>query len=160
MVFFIKMDEKINLTAEGFQKIKEELSTLKNITRPQVVERLALARVQGDLSENNEYAAAREQLAFVDGRIEELEDLIPLVCVVDKVHSCCSCVGFGCRVTVQNGNSESVFHIVGEWEANPVEKKVSHSSPLGQALIGKKVGDEIEFQAPAGKTTFKIININ
>lgn len=154
------MDDKVFLTNEGFKKIKEEVETLKNSTRPQVVERLALARSQGDLSENNEYAAARDQLAFLDGRVEELEDLISKASIIDKSHGSCSCVGFGCRVTVNNGNSDCIFHIVGDWEANPTEKKVSHSSPLGQALLGKKVGEEVTFEAPAGKVLYKIVNIH
>ena len=154
------MDQKVYLTAEGFQKIKEELATLKNKTRPEVVERLSLARGQGDLSENNEYAAARDQLAFTDGRIDELEELLPRVCLVDKTHGSCQCVGLGCRVTVRCGDSECIYDIVGEWEANPAEKKVSNSSPLGQALLGKKVGDEVSFEAPAGKIVYKVIDIN
>lgn len=154
------MDEKVYLTAEGFQKIKKELETLKNKTRPEVVERLSLARGQGDLSENNEYAAARDQLAFIDGRIEELEELLPKVSLVDKTHDSCQCVGLGCRVTVKCGDSECVYSIVGEWEADPAEKKVSNSSPLGQALLGRKVGDEVSFEAPAGKIIYRIVNIN
>ncbi len=154
------MDEKVFLTSEGFKKIEEEAETLRKVTRPQVVERLVLARSQGDLSENNEYAAARDQLAFLDGRLEELEDLISRAKIVDKSHGSCGCVGFGCRVTVNNGNADSVFHIVGDWEANPSEKKVSYSSPLGQALLGKKVGEEVNFEAPAGKILYKIINID
>lgn len=154
------MDERVYLTAEGFDKIKGELEALKNKTRPQVVERLALARAQGDLTENNEYASARDQLAFLDGRIEELEELMPKVVLMDKSHSSCDCVGLGCRVTVKNGQLESVYHIVGEWEANPAEKKVSHSSPLGRALLGKKVGEEITFKAPVGEILYKIIKID
>lgn len=154
------MDDKVFLTNEGFQKMKDEMEALKNTTRPQVVERLALARSQGDLSENNEYAAARDQLAFLDGRVEELEDLISRASIVDKSHGSCVCVGFGCRVTVKNGGAECVFHIVGDWEANPTEKKVSHSSPLGQALLGKKIGEEVAFEAPAGKIFYKILNID
>lgn len=154
------MDEKVFLTSEGFKKIEEEAETLRKVTRPQVVERLVLARSQGDLSENNEYAAARDQLAFLDGRLEELEDLISRAKIVDKSHGSCGCVGFGCRVTVNKGNADSVFHIVGDWEANPSEKKVSYSSPLGQALLGKKVGEEVNFEAPAGKILYKIINID
>lgn len=157
---FEHMDEKVYLTTEGFQKIQGELEALKNKTRPEVVERLSLARGQGDLSENNEYAAARDQLAFIDGRIEELEELLSKVCLVDKTHGSCQCVGLGCRVTVKCGGTECVYSIVGEWEANPAEKKVSNSSPLGQALLGRKVGDEVSFEAPAGKIIYKIVHIN
>ena len=155
------MDEdKVFLTKEGFQKIQKELEELQNKTRPNVVERLSLARNQGDLSENNEYASAKEELAFVDGRIEELEEVLKKVVIIDKDHKCCQEVGLGCRVTVIVDKDEQVYHIVGEWEADPVRKKVSNSSPLGQALIGKKVGEAVEFEAPAGKIIYKILKIS
>lgn len=153
-------DEKIFLTAEGLAKIKSELDELKNKKRPAVVERLALARSQGDLSENTEYAAAREELAFVDGRIEELEDIVGNVSVIKKSGGLYENVGLGSKVTVKIGGRETVYEIVGEWEADPSQKKVSHSSPLGKALLGKKIGEEVEFEAPAGKVVFKIIKIN
>lgn len=153
------MDDKIYLTQEGYQSIWEELETLKNKTRPKVVERLALARSQGDLSENAEYAAARDDLAFVDGRIEELEEIIRHASLVKQNNGPKEIVGLGCKVTVKGENGENVYHIVGEWEANPAQKKVSHTSPLGQALLGRKVGDEVEFEAPAGKVVFSIVKI-
>lgn len=153
-------DEKIYLTAEGLAKIKLELNNLKNKKRPDVVERLALARSQGDLSENTEYAAAREELAFVDGRIEELEDIISGASVIQKTGDSYGNVGLGSKVTVKIDGRETIYEIVGEWEANPSQKKVSHSSPLGKALLGKKVGEEVEFEAPAGKVVFKIVKIS
>lgn len=153
-------DEKIFLTAEGFAKIKAELDSLKNKKRPEVVERLALARSQGDLSENTEYAAAREELAFVDGRIEELEDIVGNASVIQKTGDSYGNVGLGSKVTVKIDGRETLYEIVGEWEADPSQKKVSHSSPLGKALLGKKVGEEVEFEAPAGKVVFKIVKIN
>jgi len=152
-------DEKIFLTSEGLEKIKSELENLKEKRRPTVVERLALARSQGDLSENTEYAAAREELAFVDGRIEELEDIVSKASVIQKTGDSYSNVGLGSKVTVKIDGTETVYEIVGEWEANPAKKKVSHSSPLGKALIGKKIGEEVEFEAPAGKILLKIIRI-
>ena len=152
------MDNKIYVTADGLLKIKTELSTLKDKKRPQVVERLSLARSQGDLSENNEYAAAREELAFVDGRIEELEEVVSNA-VVSLAPSSKSVVSLGCRVKVKIDNNEAVYEIVGEFEANPSLKKVSAGSPLGKALIGRKPGEEVEFEAPAGKVVYKIIDI-
>jgi transcription elongation factor GreA len=154
------MDDKVCLTSEGFQKIRDELETLRTKTRPNVVERLSLARMQGDLSENNEYASARDELAFIDGQIEELEELLGKVVIMDEKHGACEAVSFGCRVTVKNGKDEGIYHIVGEWEADPAKKKVSHSSPLGKALLGRKIGEEVEFEAPAGKILYKIINID
>lgn len=153
------MDDKVYLTAQGFEKIKNELEELKNKKRPDVVERLSLARIQGDLSENNEYASAKEELAFMDGRIEELEDVLQRVSVVDEKTRSHDCVGLGCKVTVQSNEVEGIYHIVGEWEADPAQKKVSHSSPLGQALLGKKVGEEAAFEAPAGRILYKITRI-
>lgn len=153
------MGDKVYLTTEGFEKIKNELFELKNKKRPSVVDRLSLARMQGDLSENNEYASAKEELAFIDGRIEELEDVLAKVCVVDGKNRSRECVGLGCKVTVQSNRAETVYSIVGEWEADPGQKKVSHFSPLGQALLGKRVGEEVAFEAPAGKILFKILKI-
>lgn len=146
------------MTAEGLANIKAELAGLKEKKRPQVVERLALARTQGDLAENNEYAAAREELAFVDGRIEELEDVVANASVCDTSSSK-SCVSLGCRVKVKIGGTEIIYEIVGEFEANPTLKKVSANSPLGRALLGKKPGDDVEFEAPAGKVVYKIVDI-
>jgi len=149
---------KIYVTAEGLAKIKSELEELKNNKRPQVVERLALARSQGDLSENNEYASAREELAFVDGRIEELEDVIANACISDtpKIDGC---VCVGCKVKVRIDGTEAVYEIVGEFEANPAMKKVSSNSPLGKALLGKKPGEEVTFEAPAGRVVYTIVDI-
>jgi transcription elongation factor GreA len=124
-----------------------------------VVERLSLARGQGDLSENAEYSSARDELAFIDGRIEEIEEILKNSVLVEEQKGPRNQVCLGCRVTVGNGKDEHIYHIVGEWEADPTEKKVSHSSPLGQALLGRKVGEEVEFEAPAGKTIFRILKI-
>lgn len=152
-------EDKVYLTKEGFEKIQKELEDLKSKTRPDVVDRLSLARNQGDLSENNEYASAKEELSFVDGRIEELEEVMKKVVLIDKDHKCCQAVELGCLVTVAIDKDEHIYHIVGEWEADPVQKKVSHFSPLGQALIGKKVGELVQFEAPAGKIIYKVIKI-
>lgn len=149
---------KIYMTAEGLQKIKDEVHALKDLKRPKVVERLALARSQGDLSENNEYAAAREELAFLDGRVEESEVVIANACISDIPVSK-NCVGLGCKVKVKIDGNENEYEIVGEFEADPAKKKVSAGSPLGKALIGKKTGEEVEFEAPAGKVVYKIIDI-
>lgn len=146
------------MTAEGLAKIKAELSALKDQKRPQVVERLVLARSQGDLSENNEYAAAREELAFLDGRIEELETVVSNA-FVSTAPVLKNSVCLGCKVKVKIDETEAVYEIVGEFEANPALKKVSANSPLGKALLGRKPGEEVEFEAPAGKVVYKIIDI-
>jgi len=153
------MSNQVFLTKEGLNKLKEELDNLQSKSRPETVERLSLARMQGDLSENTEYASAREQLSFIDGRIEELEEITKNAQLIDESKKVSGCVCLGCKVTIKVGSNENVYHIVGEWEANPGMKKVSHSSPLGHALLGKKVGDDVEFEAPAGRIVFKIVKI-
>ncbi len=147
----------IPITSAGLAHLQTELSLLSSQRRPQLVERLSLARSMGDLSENNDYQSAREELSFVDGRIAELEDLIKSSKVVNPTSN--SQVDFGHSVKVAVGGQQVIFQIVGEWEADPAQKKISHSSPLGQALLGKKVGDKVEVSAPAGKIVYTIVAI-
>lgn len=153
------IEEKVYLTTDGLAKIRTDLALMKDVKRPEVVDRLALARSQGDLSENTEYVSARDDLAFLDGRIEELEDLLLKVVIIDESHCQKGCVGLGSKVTVRVNGAAHIYHIVGEWEADPMQMKVSHSSPLGQALLGKTTGQEVEFDAPAGKVIYKIIKV-
>lgn len=154
------MKEKVFLTKEGMEKLNEELRTIKEKERPETVERLALARMQGDLSENTEYAAARDALAFIDGRVEEIEEILKNAVLIEEKDGPKDSVGVGCKVTVRANGEERIYHIVGEWEADPSKKKVSPSSPLGQALIGRKPGEEVEFEAPAGKVIFTVVKID
>jgi len=153
------VEEKVFLTPDGLTKLRGDLAHMRDVKRPEMVDRLALARAQGDLSENTEYVSARDDLAFLDGQIEELEDLLIKVVVIDDSHCQKGCVGLGSKVTVRVDKQEHTYHIVGEWEADPMQKKVSHSSPLGQALIGKSTGQEVEFEAPAGKVIYKIVKV-
>ena len=147
----------ILITQPGLTQLRQELDQLITTRRPGLVERLSLARSMGDLSENSEYQSAKEDLTFVDGRIAELEELIKNAQVVTPKNS--QTVDFGHTVTVKVDSTQAVFSIVGEWEANPKDKKISHSSPLGQALMGKKVGDKVEVSAPAGKLVYTIVSI-
>lgn len=149
--------QKVVLTKEGLNQLKKEYDDLANKKRPEVVARLAVARGQGDLAENSEYAAARQDLAFIDGRIAELETVISEAQVISS-HSK-SKVDIGCKVTLHVNGKKDTFLIVGEWEADPTEKKISHSSPLGKALLGKKVGEKVEVEAPVGKINYKILSI-
>jgi len=153
------VQEKVYLTSVGLKKIQADLDQMRNSKRPTLVDRLALARSQGDLSENTEYVSATEDLAFLDGQIEELEVMLLKVVVIDESHCQKGCVGLGSKVTVHIDNKEHIYYIVGEWEADPMQKKVSHSSPLGLALLGKTSGQEVEFDAPAGKVVYKIIKV-
>lgn len=153
------INNKIQFTSDGLKALKSELEELKDIKRPEAVERVARAREFGDLSENSEYHAAREELSFIEGRIDELETLMKKAVVVKRSGSKTK-VSIGCKVTVGVGKSEHTYEMVGEWEADPMQKKISHTSPLGQALIGKKPGEAVEFEAPAGKVIYKIKKIH
>lgn len=148
---------QVVLTKEGLEELKKEYEELVNVKRPQAVQRLSDARDLGDLSENSEYAAAKQDLAFMDGRIAELEEILNSAKVITS-HSRRN-VSVGSKVTVHIRGRKEVFTVVGEWEADPSQKKISHESPLGKALIGKSVGEEVEVDAPAGKIKYKIIAI-
>lgn len=145
------------VTKEGLDALKAEYEELSNVKRPEAVTRLATAREQGDLSENSEYTDAKQSLAFIDGRIAELEVVLHDVKVV-TTHAKGQ-VDVGCKVTLHINGKKEEFMVVGEWEADPASKKISHESPLGKALLGKKVGEKVEVEAPAGKILYKILSI-
>lgn len=149
--------KKIYLTSEGLEELKKEYEELTKVKRPEVVNRVSEARNQGDLSENAEYSAAREELSFIDGRIDELEELLKQVVLIKPGES--SAVDLGSQVTLNNNGKEDVFTVVGEWEADPAEKKISHESPLGKALLGKKIGETVEVSAPAGKIIYTVVAV-
>ena len=151
------MKNDVKLTKEGLETLKSELAELRDVKRPKLVDRLANARSQGDLSENSDYQSAKEELEFLDGRIEELEDVIKTASVAPAVKA--GGVDVGTKVTVRVNGSKVVFNIVGEWEADPMNKKISHESPLGKALVGGKVGDKVEVEAPAGKVHYEILAV-
>ncbi len=153
-------NNKIPLTKEGLEKLKKELETLIKVKRPEVVERMASSRKVGDMVEESEYTQAKQELTFIDGRIDELQEVINNAFMIDKGHGQCQEVKLGCKVTVKNLDKEHVFHLVGEWEADPAEAKISHQSPLGQSLIGKKIGDQVEVEVPAGKLVYTIVKID
>lgn len=149
--------QSILITSTGLSQLKADLAAMQNTKRPLVVDRLSLARSMGDLAENSDYISAKEELSFLDGQISELEDLIQNAKVTTPKDN--SAVDFGHTVTVKVDHSQVVFRIVGEWEADPAQKKISHSSPLGQALLGKKVGDKVPVEAPVGKVFYTIVGI-
>ncbi|MEK7112482.1 MAG: transcription elongation factor GreA [Patescibacteria group bacterium] len=150
--------KQIQMTKEGLGTLKKELDEMVNEKRPKLVERLANARSQGDLTENSDYSNAKEELEFLDGRISELENVLKTATIVSGNHKKDG-VGVGTRVTVKVSGEKHVYEMVGEWEADPVNKKISPESPLGQALVGKKVGEKAEVQAPAGKLIYEILAI-
>jgi transcription elongation factor GreA len=153
-------NNKIPLTREGLEKIEKELNLLVNVKRPEIVERLASSRKTGDMTEETEYTQAKQELVFVDERIDELQEVIDRVMIIDEDHNNCQEVKLGCKVTVKNIGKENIFHLVGEWEADPAQAKISHQSPLGQSLLGKKIGEKVEVQAPAGKIVYTISKID
>ena len=149
--------KKTQLTQEGHDSLQKEYQNLKTLKRPAAIERLHKARSMGDLSENSEYTAAKENLSLVEGRILEVEEILKNVEIVNNNGN--HRVDIGSEVTIQTATGNDNFKIVGEFEADPLKKKLSHTSPIGKALIGKKVGDEVEIEVPAGKLTYKILEI-
>ena len=150
--------KKIYLTREGLEDLKREYEELTKTKRPEILDRVSAARNMGDLSENAEYTVAREELSFIDGRIDELDELLKQAVLISNNHS--STIKLGSTVKVNTNDGKEVFTLVGEWEADPKEKKISHESPLGKALLGKKVGEKVEVEAPAGKIVYTIEAIN
>lgn len=150
--------KKTQLTKEGLEKMKKELDELKSVKRAKALDRLHNARAMGDLSENSEYAAAKDDLEIVEERIAELEVLLANTEIVEN-HGKNGEIEIGSRVLLESHIGKEEFVIVGEFEADPVTKKISHTSPLGQALLRKKVGESIEIDVPIGKLTYKILDI-
>ena len=146
------------LTQEKFEELKAELEHLKTVRRKEVAESLEYARSLGDLSENAEYHAAREELSFIDGRIDELEELLKQVVIIEGTKG--DIIALGSKVTLKVNGKDEAFSLVGEWEADPRAKKISHESPLGKALLGKAVGEKVEVTAPAGKITYTIVSVS
>ncbi len=147
--------KKQYLTAQGLAELKKEYDDLVHKKRPEVVSQLTTAREMGDLSENAQYQAARDELSFMDDRISELEELLKQVSVIDDSKKTTGVVSVGSTVTVTNGKEEK-YRIVGEWEADPRKKKISDQSPLGKALLGKKIGEKAVVAAPSGKIEYTI----
>ncbi len=155
------MQNKVmQLTKEALEALKEELKELNTVKRPQLVERLSRAMAEGDLTENADYQSAKEELEFLDGRIGELEEVVNNAVIVENSNGKSNGkVGMGTKVTVKIGGKTVVFTIVGEWEADPGNKKISPSSPLGQVLMEKSKGEKVTVVAPAGKIIYEILEI-
>lgn len=150
---------QVQLTQEGLNKLKAELDELIMTKKPAMLERLARARAMGDLRENSEYQAAREEQGFIEGRIRELEDLIKNAKVIVKSADP-NTVQLGSTVVVETPTGTTTFEIVGEFEADPMNKKLSPGSPIGKALVGRKAGDSVEVNVPAGTVTYTIREVN
>ena len=150
------------MTAEGLARLEEELRVLRVEERPAVIRAIAEAREHGDLSENAEYHAAREKQSFIEGRIADLESVIPSVEVIDVSKLAGDQVRFGARVTVVDEETEDqkTYRIIGAYEADMKTGSISISSPLARALIGRKVGDSVEVPAPGGARSVEITAVS
>ncbi|MBE5922208.1 MAG: transcription elongation factor GreA [Lachnospiraceae bacterium] len=155
-------NEKKNiLTYAGLTKLENELQELKVVKRKEVAQKIKEAREQGDLSENAEYDAARDEQRDIEARIEELEKILKNVEVVDEDEIDTDKISVGCKVTVYDleFDEEVEFHIVGSTEANSLRNKISNESPVGLALIGKKKGDMAVVETPSGTAEYKVLQI-
>ncbi len=153
--------DKVPMTLEGFQRLETELKRLKTEERPDVIKAIATAREHGDLSENAEYHAAKERQAFIEGRLNEIEEKIANAEVIDPSQFSGKTVKFGATVTVadEDTDEEITYQIVGEHEANIETGFLSFSAPLARAMIGKSVGDMIEVNTPKGAKGYEIIKV-
>ncbi len=153
--------DKIPITNIGFEKLEEELKTLKSIERPNVIRSIAEAREHGDLSENAEYHAAKEKQSFIEGRIADLENKISRADVIITKKLKSNKVIFGATVTLGEvgKKKQAVYQIVGTEEADVENGKISISSPLARALLGKKIDDSVEVYSPGGSKEYEVENI-
>ncbi len=149
----------IQLTPKGYKQLQEELKEIVDEKLPHAKDRLARARAMGDLSENSEYHAAKEELGFADGRRREIEEILKQATVVEESASD-DMVALGKSVTVKREGQEETYEMVGEFEADPMAKKLSSTSPIGAGLMGKTVGDTVSVEVPAGTLTFEILSIS
>ena len=156
-------DEKLTLvTKDGYKKLKEELDYLRNVKRREIADRIKEAISYGDLSENSEYEEAKNEQAFVEGRIVELENMIKNAQIISDDKSGQNTVQIGTTVTVQNiteNDGPETYTIVGSTEADPIESKISNESPIGSAILGKTKGDTVKVKVPAGMFEYKILKI-
>jgi len=153
--------QRVPLTPTGYKKLQEELERLIKVDRPRNIQAITEARAHGDLSENAEYHAAKEQQSFIEGKIQELKSKIALAQVIDPATIKQTTVAFGATVKVLDVEAEEeyVFNLVGPEEADVKQGKISISSPVGRALIGKDVGDSVAIKAPARTIEYEVLEI-
>ena len=147
------------LTSEGFLELETELNTLKSEDRPRIIEAIKEARAQGDLSENADYDAAREEQAKIESRIQELEYMLEHAKIIEKVSGDIVQVGTTVTVKYVDDDEEEEYSIVGSMEADPFENKISNESPIGKAIMDRRVGDIISVESPNGSYDIKIVKI-
>ena len=147
------------LSKEGLEKVRHELDEMINLRRPEVAARIQEAKQHGDLSENAEYEDAKNQQAFIEGRIQSLSSLIKNAIIIDENHSTTQ-VQIGSTVVVESEDGRETYTIVGSTEASPTDGKISNESPVGRALLGHKKGEKVVVSVPAGAFTYKIVGIS
>lgn len=155
--------DRVILTSAGAAQLRAELTKLKSVDRPKAIDAIAVARAHGDLSENAEYDAAREQQGFIEGRIRELESSLSIAEVIDPAGiGGDGRVVFGATVKLSDANTggDVTYQLVGHLETDLGKGRISVNSPIGRALIGKREGDEIEVDAPAGKRVYEILKVS
>ena len=154
--------KETQITAEGLQKLEEELAQRKSVIREEILERIKEARAQGDLSENSEYDQAKEDQGKNESRIVELEQMIKTAVIIDtSASSKEGKVSLGCTVVLKDMETEEeeTYTLVGTTEADPFDNKISNESPVGKAVIGKKIGDVVIAVTPAGELSYKILEV-
>lgn len=152
------MSQKHLLTQAGLEKIKKELEVLEKVKRPEVIERIQEAVAHGDLSENADYAQAKEEQAMIEARIVQLEEMIKNAEIISNNHNK-NVVTVGCKVRVSIDGIEKIYFIVGSGEANPSAGRISNESLVGSSLLGAKLKDKIPVQTPAGAKVYEILEI-
>jgi len=153
--------DRLPMTADGYSRLQEEIKRLKSTDRPAVIRAIAEARTHGDLAENAEYHAARERQSFIEGRLAELEDRVARAEVIDVSRLSGSMIKFGATVTLadEETDEEQTFQIVGEDEADVKDGRLSVTSPLARALIGKGKGDSVEVSTPRGNKSYEVVTV-
>ncbi len=147
------------ISKEGLEKLRRELEETVSVRRPEVAGRIHDAKEHGDLSENAEYEDAKNEQAFVEGRIQTLEALIKNATLIDDLHHSKDTVEIGSTVTVNGPDGRESFTIVGSTEARPTEGRISNESPVGRALLGRKKGDKVTVRVPAGDIAYAVVSI-
>lgn len=151
-------DKTHYITQEGLDKLEAELHELKTIKRPDVVKKIEVAKEFGDLSENAEYQFAKEELAFIDGRLSQLDESIHNAVIIEKGGEA-GLVHIGSTVVAKGGEKEITYRIVGADEADPKAGLISNESPMGKAFIGKRVGEAITVSTPSGEVVYEIVRV-
>lgn len=152
------MKKQILMTQEGLSKLQQELKDLIEVRRPEIVNRIKVAKALGDLSENAEYTSAKEEQSFVEGRIQELEQIMKQAKVVEEVHT--DTIGIGSKVGFEIEGDKDQFELVGSTESDPENGRISIDSPVGQALLGRKAGESVAVETPDGSVTYKITKVS